>query len=253
MLKKRIIATIVVKNNIAVQSFSYKKWLPLGKPFCLAENFDRWGADEIVLLSIDRKKKGPDLELIKSISALGLTTPFTYGGGIRNSKDAIEVINSGAERIVLDTVIFENISEIELIAEAVGKQAILASLPLIQENNGKILYYNHGTKLKEDISLYFKKISDLQSLSEIILIDKEGEGSLSGFNENFVKEIFNYTSLPILVFGGLVNVHQISKLLYMPQISGILIGNSLNYKEHSIKKIKNSLNPQQIRLHKICG
>ena len=98
MLKKRIIATIVVKNSIAVQSFAYAKWLPLGKPQCLAENFDRWGADEIVLLSIDRKDEGPDLELIKSISELGLTTPFIYGGGIRNSKDAIEVINSGAER-----------------------------------------------------------------------------------------------------------------------------------------------------------
>ena len=150
-------------------------------------------------------------------------------------------------------MIFENISEIELIAEAVGKQAILASLPLIQEKNGKILYYNHGTKHKEDIRVYLKKISDLQNLSEIILIDKDGEGSLRGFNENFINEVISYTSLPILVFGGLVNEHQISKLLSMPQISGILIGNSLNYKEHSIKKIKNSINPKQIRLHKICG
>ncbi|MBO8232360.1 hypothetical protein CU311_06660 [Prochlorococcus marinus str. MU1402] len=253
MLKKRIIATIVVKNSMAVQSFSYKEWLPLGKPYCLAENFDRWGADEIVLLSTDRQNNGPDFELIKSISALGLTTPFTYGGGIRNSKDAIEVINSGAERIVLDTVIYDNISEIKLISEAVGKQAILASIPLIKENNGKISYYNHRLNKKEDISIYLKKISDLQSLSEIILIDKEGEGSLGGFNDDFVNEIINYTSLPILVFGGIVNDHQISKLLSTPQISGILIGNTLNYKEHSIKKIKNSLNSKQIRFHKSCG
>lgn len=253
MLKKRIIATVIVKNNMAVQSFSYVKWLPLGKPKCIVENFDRWGADEIVLLSIDRKDKGPDLELIKSISELGLTTPFTYGGGIRNSKDAIEVINSGAERVVLETVIFKNISEIDRIAKVIGIQAILASIPLIQENNGKIFHYDHFLKKKEEISLNFKEIIDKQKVSEIILIDKEGEGLLHGFNENFINEIVNYTSLPILVFGGIVNKKQISKLLSIKQISGILIGNSLNYKEHSIKNIKTSLESEQIRPYKVYG
>jgi len=253
MLKKRIIATIVVKNSIAVQSFAYAKWLPLGKPQCLAENFDRWGADEIVLLSIDRKDEGPDLELIKSISELGLTTPFIYGGGIRNCKDAIEVINSGAERVVLDNVIFKNISEVDLIAEVIGVQAILASIPLIEENNGKILHYNYSMKKKEDISLKLKEIIKKQKISEIILIDKEGEGSINGFNENFINEISNYTSLPILVFGGIVNKKQISRLLSKKQISGILIGNSLNYKEHSIKKIKTSIDSKQIRAHQIDG
>ena len=55
MLKKRLIATIIIKDNWAVQSFSYKSWLPLGKPECLAENYDNWGADEIVIsIQIDR-------------------------------------------------------------------------------------------------------------------------------------------------------------------------------------------------------
>ena len=54
MLNKRLIGVITVKNNIAVQSFGYKNYLPIGDPRVLAENLDRWGADEIHVNCIDR-------------------------------------------------------------------------------------------------------------------------------------------------------------------------------------------------------
>ena len=46
----RLIGAVIVRGGIAVQSIGYKKWLPLGKPECLVQNLDRWGADEIVVL-----------------------------------------------------------------------------------------------------------------------------------------------------------------------------------------------------------
>ena len=49
MLKKRIIGVVTVVDNIAVQSFGYQKYLPLGDPAILIENLDKWGADEIHL------------------------------------------------------------------------------------------------------------------------------------------------------------------------------------------------------------
>ena len=124
---------------------------------------------------------------------------------------------------------------------------------------------------KKELSNYCKEVVEIKSPSTLfslkkinkylsdfdknntIIIDKEGEGSINGFNEKFINEISNYTSLPILVFGGIVNKKQISRLLSKKQISGILIGNSLNYKEHSIKKIKNSIDSKQIRAHKVIG
>ena len=54
----------------------------------------------------------------------------------------------------------------------------------------------------------------------------------------------------MLLFGGIVNQKQIAELLSIPQVAGVLIGNSLNYREHSIKILKESLNSQPIRIHK---
>ena len=57
-------------------SHLHRRWLPLGKPECLVENLDRWGADGIVVLAIDRGDQGPDLKLIERLSGLGLSTPL---------------------------------------------------------------------------------------------------------------------------------------------------------------------------------
>jgi imidazole glycerol phosphate synthase subunit HisF len=53
MLKTRIIAVLVVKGGIVVQSIGFKRYLPVGTPAIAVEHLNRWGVDEIVLLDID--------------------------------------------------------------------------------------------------------------------------------------------------------------------------------------------------------
>ena len=121
MVKKRLIGLITIKNDLAVQSFSYNNYLPLGKPECLIENLDRWGADEILIQVIDRTKKdiGPDFELLKRIGQLKITTPLIYCGGIRNHLDAINIIKHGADRIIVDSLIRKNQKEIPKISKSI--------------------------------------------------------------------------------------------------------------------------------------
>lgn len=42
MLRKRLLGTVLVREGWAVQSFGYRRWLPLGKPECLVQNLDHW-------------------------------------------------------------------------------------------------------------------------------------------------------------------------------------------------------------------
>jgi len=114
---KRLIGTIIVKNNWAVQSISYKKYLPLGRPEIIAQNFDRWQLDEIIIIDIDRTKNqlGPNFELLKKITNQKLMTPICYMGGVRDTNDAIRVINSGADRIAIDSLFRINLALLMLL------------------------------------------------------------------------------------------------------------------------------------------
>ena len=132
MLKKRLIGVVTVKDGWAVQSFGYQRYLPLGKPECLIKNLDRWGADEIFIQVIDRsnQKIEPDFPLLESIGKLGLSTPLIYGGGIRNVADGVKVIQYGADRLVVDALLHDDLQEVQFLSERLGAQAVIASLPL---------------------------------------------------------------------------------------------------------------------------
>ena len=132
MIKKRISASVIVKSNRVVQSISYRKYLPIGSIEPVVENLDRWGVDEIIIFDIDRSKNnlGPNYDLIKAISSIPISTPLAYAGGINNYKDAIRVISSGSERVILDSLFFKNPKNIKNISNAIGSQALLLALPL---------------------------------------------------------------------------------------------------------------------------
>ena len=103
MLKKRISASIIVRDGIAVQSFGFNKYLPIGDPLICAKNYDRWGADEILVTDISAtlNNSGPDFDLISRIGNSNISTPLIYCGGIRSSSHASRILGFGFERIAL--------------------------------------------------------------------------------------------------------------------------------------------------------
>lgn len=246
MLKKRIIGVITVKNNLAVQSFGYNNFLPLGKPEVLAENLDRWGADEILIQCLDcsSKNSGANLKLIETIAIKGLSTPLIYAGGIQTKKDAIEAIKFGADRICIDSMLHNNIESCIEISEIIGAQALIASAPLSFQKN-MVNWFNYRDKKLVDIN---QLISILKTniFSEILIIDWENEGKRNGFNIKLIN-YFPKINTPIIAFGGISEILQIKTLLKSARISSVAIGNFLNYKESSIFTIKNQLSRSIIR------
>ena len=82
MQKPRVIACIVVRDGIVVQSIGFKRYLPVGSPEVAAENFNRWGADEILLQDISATPENRVIEcdLIERVAKSFI--PLTVAGGI---------------------------------------------------------------------------------------------------------------------------------------------------------------------------
>jgi len=248
MIKKRIIGVITVLNGWAVQSFGYKKYLPLGRPTVLAKNLENWGADEIFINSIDRSRNnlGPDLELLNLLSELSLTTPLIYGGGISSVKDAEECIKIGCERITIDSLLHYEPDSIKEISYKLGKQSIIANIPLSVVNN-KLFWFNYLKKNLQDDFSTIKKIASENLISEFLLIDKNNEGERKSF-DNAIINLFPIKDKPLIIFGGISEKEQLKNLLSLDSIAAVGIGNFLNYKEHMIQFYKQYVNRQDIRM-----
>lgn len=248
MLRQRIIAAVVVRQGRAVQSFGYKRWLPLGDVACIVQNLDNWGADGIAVLNTDRGLNGPDLKLLRKLSSMGLSTPLSYGGGIRTASDAQAAVQAGAERIMVDRILTESPQELPKIAAAVGCQALVASIPMRVRAGKKLDHWNYWSKQSSSLKHWLSSANWHKHVSEILAIDVEAEGSQKGPNLEII-EALTHLDLPILSFGGLSHSDQIIPVLQTKGVAGVVVGNALNYHEDSIRMLKDNLKSLPVRPH----
>ena len=247
MLKKRLIGVITVKAGIAVQSFGYRRYLPLGSPECLAENLDRWGVDEILVLCIDRShnRLGPNLALLSRLGALGLSTPLSYGGGVHTLADAVQTIEAGAERLCLDTVLHADSKAVRDMAALLGSQALIAALPMVMFN-GTAMRYAYPQDSLLPYSEETNRLFDEGVVSEALLIDAVHEGQRNAFDSELVR-CFPRPRTPLIVFGGISEPAQVSLLLDQKTVVGVAVGNSLNYTEHAVQILKQKVQAHSLR------
>lgn len=239
MLKKRIVGVITVKDGCAVQSFGYRRHLPLGKPEVLAENLDRWGVDEIVLMCIDRHGRGPDLGLLRRIGGMGLSTPLIYGGGIATLDQGIAAVQAAADRICLDGLLHDSPDTVVELAEHLGAQALIAAMPLSAAPGGP-RWFDHRSRTDKPLQGPIVDLIDGGMLSEVMVIDWQHEGQPCGFDLSLLQR-FPLPEVPLIAFGGLSEASQVVEALQTDRVVAAGIGNFLNYREHAVQQIKSAL------------
>ena len=241
MLKKRLIGVVTVKDGWAVQSFGYRRYLPLGRPEVLVQNLDRWGADEILVQCIDRSASGlgPDLVVLGKISKLGIATPLIYAGGIGCREDAVKVVSQGADRLMVDAMLLDSPQSLEGIARDLGVQAVIAHLSARVGSHG-LLALEHRDRSERPLERWLERL-DFEWISELMVTDWQSEGSPGCFNEGLLEKVVRSFNKPLLCFGGISEASQIERVLSHPQVVGAGVGNFLTYHEHAIQMIKKDL------------
>jgi cyclase len=247
MLKKRLVGVITVKNGWAVQSFGYGRYLPLGKPEILAENLDRWGADEIILQCIDRTSHqlGPDFALLDRVAKIGLGTPIIFSGGISTVGEGVRAIQSGADRLSIDAMLRDAPEAVRELSVRLGAQALIAALPLSMES-GRLCWLDYRRRTHSSLDEIVVSLLREKVVSEALIIDWKNEGHGCGFNFELL-ERFPLEDVPLIAFGGLTEASVLRRVLNFRQVAAAGIGNALNYREHAIGALRHQLGGLPLR------
>ena len=246
MLKKRLIGVVTVRNGWAVQSFGYRRYLPLGRPECLVENLDRWGADEILVQVIDRSidDQGPDFDLLARLGRLGLETPLIYGGGIATSDHAVRAIQSGADRVTVDHVLHRAPDEVRRMSARLGAQALIAAVPVRFADTVMRRDYRARQCLPfgDDVPAL---IAD-RAVSELMLIDWQNEGGTTGFEPCRLADL-PCPDVPLILFGGFADPLTTQRFLEHPAVAAVAVGNLFAYREHAYQTYKRAVASDMLR------
>mgnify|MGYP006090782295 CR=1 FL=1 len=249
MLNKRIIFALLYREGsfFLSRNFSLQK---VGNIDWLTENFGFNKTcsfiDELIFIIV---KKNPSKDDWKSffndISKVrkNIFVPITIGGGIRNLSQAKECFLNGADKILLNTCIYQN-NSIYDITKKFGDSAVTVMVDYKKKNdeNRKIMIESGQ---KEILTLH-KFFNDNKKLpcAELVMnsIDKDGTGM--DFDTNVLEEIPNGFKRPILLMGGAGKPEHIFNCLKNKNVSGIVTANLFNFlgdgleiaRKHSINK-----------------
>ncbi len=239
MLKKRITATLVVKDGIVVQSIGFKRYLPIGKPAIAIEYLNSWGIDEIVILDISATAKGriPDYEMIRN-SSVKCYVPLTVGGGISDIKHIKELMKCGSDKISLNHTAIIQPDLIKHAAEIFGNQCVVVSIDAVKTSDGYRVYDYLTQKALSITPAEMAKKSVELGAGEILINSVERDGSYLGYDKLLINSVCNEISVPVIVCGGAKNAKDMIDVLQNTSASAASASNFFHFTEHSVNITK---------------
>ena len=240
MLTRRVIPTIIIKEDRVVQSKGFKQHLPIGIPEIAVKYLADWGADEILLLDISASKldKAPNYSMVEKCS-INLQIPLTVGGGISTVTKARSVFNAGADKISINSsassLLFAEIGELY------GAQAIVFAIDVVRKGS-KSLVYDHRKHLVSSQSVKQKILEiDNNLYGELLVQAVDRDGAECGFDIECLSKIEKHLGNPVIALGGYGTPDHLNELFGETSVSAGAIGNVMHHYEHSLMIAKTHL------------
>ncbi|MGX7577161.1 HisA/HisF-related TIM barrel protein [Candidatus Vidania fulgoroideorum] len=234
----KIIPAIDIYNNNCVRLYKgkFNKRIIFSKnPYKIVNFIIKNKIKKIHLIDLNRAKNRSSINLkcIKKILKLANKNNIKVqiGGGIRKIKDIINLLNWGANNIILSTSIINNKINFKGFKEL--KKKIIVSIDIVN-----CFVYSKGwlnnTKLKID---NFIKSIKKKGFNKIIITDINKDGTLQGLNIKLIIFLLS-KKIDFYISGGLKKKKQVLFIKNKYKFKGIICGNFIYLKKNNIKFIK---------------
>jgi len=182
MLTKRIIPCLDIEDGRTVKGVNFVDLRDAGDPVELGKAYAQQGADELVFLDITatHENRKTLMELVKRI-AQNVNIPFTVGGGISSIEDVSALLNSGADKISINSAAVGNPQLIDDLVSRFGGQCIVVAIDA-KESQGQWRVYRNGGRIKTDIDLFeWAREVEKRGAGEILFTSMNHDGTKSLF------------------------------------------------------------------------
>lgn len=239
----RVIARLDIKGSNLIKGIHLEGLRVVGDPIEFAASYYRNGIDEIIFMDSVASLYGRNhLAEIIRLTANDVFVPITVGGGIRSTKDARDVLNSGADKIAINSAAVERPALIKEIAEEFGTQATVLSIEAKKNQlNSWEVYTNSGREKSGLLVSEWIEEAIALGAGELLVTSVDKEGTRRGFDLALMNLISKRVSIPVIASGGMGEIADVIELVTKTEISGVAIASSLHYKRVSISDIKSEV------------
>jgi cyclase len=245
-LTKRIIPCFDVADGRVVKGIRFVDMRDAGDPVELAKVYYEEGADELVFLDIraspDRRETA--VQMVRNI-ADQVFIPFTVGGGIRTLEDVRLMLESGADKVSINTAGVENPQFIEEAAHKFGSQCIVVAIDAKAAGPGHWQVHTYGgsgggTPVELDAVEWAARCVELGA-GELLVTSMDADGTKDGYDIGLTRAISESVRVPIVASGGAGNPQHMLDVIVEGKADAVLAASIFHFGTHRIREVKEFL------------
>lgn len=248
----RIMPCLDMKEGRVVKGVHFVDLRDAGDPVENAIFYEREGADELAMLDIAAtlENRSTRLEWVKNVAS-AITIPLTVGGGITSLEDMELLFKTGASKVSMNSAAVKNPSLVKEAAKSFGSERITVAIDARRNPNmpsGFELVVSGGTKpVGKDAVEWARQVEELGA-GVILPTSMDGDGSLSGYDLEFIKAITSVVSVPVVASGGAGQLHHFYEAVMEGGASILLAASVFHFRTYRIGEVKAYLKERGIKV-----
>jgi cyclase len=244
MLKVRVIPCLDVKDGRVVKGVKFVNLRDAGDPVEAAIAYDAAGADELCFLDItaSHENRGIILDVVRR-TAEACFMPLTVGGGVRTTDDIRALLQSGADKVSINTAAVNNRLFVKEAAEKFGDQCIVVAIDAKRVSApgepDRWDIFTHGGRKPTGIDAlaYAREVVALGA-GEILLTSMDRDGTRQGFDIPLTRAIADAVTVPVIASGGVGNLDHLVEGIRDGHATAVLAASIFHFGEYTIRAAK---------------
>jgi imidazole glycerol-phosphate synthase subunit HisF len=244
MLSIRIIPCLDVAEGRVVKGVKFQNLRDAGDPVESAKVYERQGADELVFLdikaSVDNRNIMHD---VVTRTASECFMPLTVGGGLRNLDDIHQMLNSGADKVSLNTSAVLDPDIVQKASSHFGNQCIVVAIDARRiQGQEKWEVYTHGGREATGIDAieWARNIVSLGA-GEILLTSMDCDGVQTGYDLALTRAVSDAVEVPVIASGGAGKLEHLVEVVREGKASAVLAASIFHFGTYTIRQAKETL------------
>ena len=242
MLKTRIIPTLLWKDTTLVKGVGFDSWRRVGTIIPSIKVYNTRQVDELIVLDITATAQGrePDYLSIKEFAG-ECFVPLTFGGGVKSLDSIKKLLRHGADKVSVNSAIYDNPGIIEKGVKKFGNQCIVASIDVKKEGDEYICFRESGTiNTQKKLVDIVQMVYDL-GVGEILITSIEQDGTMEGYDIDLIRLVSERVNIPVIASGGAGNYNHMYQALLDGKADAVAAASIFHFTEQTPLEAKKYL------------
>lgn len=246
MLKKRLIFTLLYNNgqfmlsrNFRLQKVGNLHWLQTNYNF----SHISFSIDELIVLDVTRGEKQTD-EFCAALKKLteGCFVPIAAGGGVRSIETARNLLRSGADKVVINSMLYEKNGFVSHLASEFGQQCVVASMDIKSTPDGTYQAWSEcGSQCQPRTAASLIEQVTQDAIGELYLNSMDRDGTGQGYDLRLLDLLPTNMLKPVILAGGVGNASHLAAGLADPRVDAVATAHLFNFVGDGLKHARKSL------------